>query len=160
MTITPQIELATGKKSVKWLNRELMHCPKLCLVLTEEAYLKALRSVGVAVSSRGHWLAGNAEGGCMTSCKDSGGRTVCIVAIRPGPEQNWVEIFAMIAHEAVHVFQRYCEDIGEAQPSMEFEAYSIEKLTIRLVYEYCRQTNNTHLLQPSNSVVKPSTSES
>lgn len=39
---------------------------------------------------------------------------------------NLIEIAGLMAHEAVHVFQHICDDMGENSPSHEFQAYSIQ----------------------------------
>lgn len=48
---------------------------------------------------------------------------------------------AMIAHEAVHVFQTIRKEMGEREPSIEFEAYAIQDITLRLgaAYEQSRR---------------------
>lgn len=48
------------------------------------------------------------------------------------PEQQ----YALLAHEAVHVAQRYFEDIGEEDPSEELRAYAVQAVTQHLVYEH------------------------
>lgn len=58
---------------------------------------------------------------------------VCMAAVkRIEPEQY----YAMLVHEAVHVFQRVCEHIGEDSPSDEFEAYSIQAISQELMYAW------------------------
>ena len=44
--------------------------------------------------------------------------------------------YALLAHEAVHVAQRYFEDIGEEDPSEELRAYAVQAVTQHLVYEH------------------------
>ena len=43
-------------------------------------------------------------------------------------------------HEAVHIFQRWCDDRGEHTPSHEFQAYSIQWISQELMEEFVRQT--------------------
>jgi hypothetical protein len=42
----------------------------------------------------------------------------------------------MLVHEAVHVWQFHCENIGEREPSIEFEAYSIQAVSQFLMEAY------------------------
>lgn len=37
-------------------------------------------------------------------------------------------IRSVLIHEAVHVFQAYCDAINEADPSVEFQAYAVESI--------------------------------
>ena len=45
---------------------------------------------------------------------------------------------ALLANEAVHVAQGYFEDIGESDPSDEFEAYVVQGITQHLVGEHLK----------------------
>jgi hypothetical protein len=67
------------------------------------------------------------------------GGALCIVCF--GPEMFKVpglHVNAMltITHEAVHVFQRICELLGEEAPGHEVEAYAIERITQNLIDAY------------------------
>lgn len=44
-----------------------------------------------------------------------------------------------MANEATHVFQRFCDHIGETNPSREFHAYSIQSITLELIREVMRR---------------------
>ena len=62
---------------------------------------------------------------------------ICLVTIHERlDDRDMVAITALIAHEAVHVFQKICEIMGEDHPSHEFEAYTIQYLTIQLTRAY------------------------
>jgi hypothetical protein len=45
-------------------------------------------------------------------------------------------VVALLVHEAVHLWQYIKEDIGEHNPSKEFEAYAIQNLTQELLQSY------------------------
>lgn len=47
-----------------------------------------------------------------------------------------VDIYALLAHEAVHIWQFFCEAIQESYSSAEFEAYTIQEITQNLCREY------------------------
>lgn len=47
-----------------------------------------------------------------------------------------VSIMALIAHEAVHVFQTIRKEMGESDPSPEFEAYAIQDIILQLGAAY------------------------
>ena len=46
------------------------------------------------------------------------------------------EVIALIVHEAVHVWQEIKQRMGEQNPSIEFEAYSIQQIVVNLVSDY------------------------
>ncbi|MFN3454034.1 MAG: hypothetical protein ACK41T_03675 [Pseudobdellovibrio sp.] len=50
------------------------------------------------------------------------------------------QIHCLLVHEATHIFQKIKELIGESNPSMEFEAYSIQTISQNLIYEFKNQT--------------------
>lgn len=46
------------------------------------------------------------------------------------------QVYSMLVHETVHIFQEIKEIIGEDKPSSEFEAYSIQQMAQNLMYKY------------------------
>jgi predicted Zn-dependent protease len=53
------------------------------------------------------------------------------------------EVAAVLVHEATHVKQALMRSIGETQPSDEFEAYTMQRITCELFTEYSRRINET-----------------
>lgn len=49
------------------------------------------------------------------------------------------QVFGLLAHEAVHIWQEIRSHLGEQSPSKEFEAYSVQKICQELFSEYMRQ---------------------
>ncbi|MDG9793062.1 hypothetical protein [Brucella anthropi] len=68
------------------------------------------------------------DGRCTTFTND--GKVVVIVTIRDGSEneRSITEITGLLVHEATHVWQTIRNDIGEQDPSPEFEAYSMQAI--------------------------------
>lgn len=68
------------------------------------------------------------DGRCTTFTNE--GKVVCIVTLRDGSEneRSISEITGLLVHEATHVWQTIREDIGEKDPSPEFEAYSMQAI--------------------------------
>lgn len=50
-----------------------------------------------------------------------------------------LQIYSLLAHEATHIWQEILKELREDKPSPEFEAYSIQRITQNLLYEYKRQ---------------------
>lgn len=46
------------------------------------------------------------------------------------------QYYSLLVHEAVHIFQRVCNYIGEDKPSDEFEAYCIQAISQELMYAW------------------------
>jgi len=65
--------------------------------------------------------------------------TVCIVCLGDVAGRQPVEIAGMLVHEAVHVWQQYCNDMGEDSPATEQEAYGIQSIAQELLTEYARR---------------------
>lgn len=76
---------------------------------------------------------------CHFLVKDDG-KKIILCCIKAGKEHTNIQIAALLVHEAVHIFQTHCDDIGERHPSSEFEAYSIQNIATCLWEEYIRQT--------------------
>lgn len=55
------------------------------------------------------------------------------------------QLFLTIVHEAVHVWQFAVEAMGEREPGIEIEAYTIENFTRQLVDAYCLTTGKDKL---------------
>lgn len=64
---------------------------------------------------------------------------VCIDAHHEGFKDDGIKIAALLAHEATHCKQALMREIHEAQPSAEFEAYTVQNILQNLLEEYQRQ---------------------
>lgn len=56
--------------------------------------------------------------------------------------RDFIDLSALLIHEATHVMQFLMENIGEAQPSREFEAYTMQNIAGGLIHAY-RDTRMT-----------------
>lgn len=111
----------TGK-SVLWLDQgwqpaHIGFCP------SKKAWKREMRKMGCEGEP---WP--SAAGSTQTF--DSGGKRCIIVTVAEGCEKHHsrIEIAGLIAHEATHVWQKVREHMGEDQPSIEFEAYSVQAI--------------------------------
>ncbi|QDJ92692.1 hypothetical protein [Acinetobacter haemolyticus] len=62
--------------------------------------------------------------------------TYAIVQIGNTAEKEPIEVYGLLLHEAVHIWQRVRQLMGEANPSVEFEAYSIQAIAQDLFEMY------------------------
>ncbi|MBT1154358.1 hypothetical protein J1C56_02005 [Aminobacter anthyllidis] len=61
--------------------------------------------------------------------KRSGEITVLVTISEKASERSAVEVIGLLVHEGTHVWQQIKRDIGEDNPSPEFEAYSMQAIT-------------------------------
>lgn len=119
----------------KWLDRIISTpAPRMCLCLTEDEYGEACKVLGLKLAPN-KWVTGDA---CAHTF-ECDGQTTTIVCLRVRAGVTPVQIAAMLVHEAVHVWQQYCADIGEKEPASEQEAYAIQNISQTLMEEYARR---------------------
>lgn len=123
------------KHQPKWLDRSLVGGPFYTLVLNEEAYLAAYAHVGAKYPDKVDWKRDGAACSFLRNEQDK----LCVIVSYGGSHEP-VEVAGLLVHEAVHVFQEHCRDIGERAPSAEFEAYSIQWISQQLMWSYVEQT--------------------
>lgn len=78
----------------------------------------------------------NAAGYTQWMKNHTTGQGVIIVCVFPSAECDALEVFMTLVHEAVHVWQFLCDQIGEKDPGIEMEAYGIENITRGLIEAY------------------------
>jgi predicted transcriptional regulator YheO len=66
---------------------------------------------------------------------NSKGETVSVVCLNYDSTKLRSQIYALLIHEAVHVWQDFAESIGEHRPGKEQEAYAIQGISQRLIVE-------------------------
>ena len=71
---------------------------------------------------------------------DSRGK-VCLVTLDTRRHNSLQEVYSSIVHESVHVWQTLRNYIGENDPSIEFEAYSIQNISDSLfaAFQMCHK---------------------
>ena len=124
------------KSNSLWLERGLIIGPYLALVQSEKEFLQAMSDCGISASDAGSWQASSHADATMHSLENTKGDLCCIVTLGPVAGRSGVEIAGILVHEAVHVWQKFRERIGEKSPSSEFEAYSIQVISQQLMWAY------------------------
>ena len=66
--------------------------------------------------------------GCDAQVNFYNDDSLAIVQIGDTSKRTSVEIHGLLLHEAVHIWQRVRQRMGENNPSTEFEAYSIQAI--------------------------------
>ena len=70
---------------------------------------------------------------CCTIYEEQGIAVVCLKEELPMTTE---EIYSLLVHEAVHLWQAHCRWLGEDKPGEETEAYAIQKIAGELIKEY------------------------
>lgn len=122
---------------MKWLNRDLIVGPYLVLCTTEAQYHRVLRHCKVPRDNWDNWVQAGCDATTHELTNGNGGH-ICVVCIADCSKKEGPQIAAMLVHEAVHVWQYHCRRIGEHSPSTEFEAYSIQAISQRLMYAFAK----------------------
>jgi len=123
----------------KWLNRDWCASgPYLTLVLSQaefDAELKKLK-----VPSGTPYVSTTHANATTHFLESSNGAQCAIVGLGPYEKRSGIEIAGLLVHEAVHVWQAYCDNIGETHPGAEQEAYAIQNIAQQLMWEFERRT--------------------
>ena len=121
----------------KWLDRRIASPgPYLALCLSQEEFDAALKYLNVKHAAPYVNEGADATAHHLTNGK---GEAVTLVCISDFKDRNPVEVAGMLVHEAVHVWQNYCQDIGEREPGKEQEAYAIQNISQELMSEFARR---------------------
>lgn len=123
---------------VKWLDRGLLTGPCFALCLTEKQWHYVCRRSKFPTPYPAHVGAG--KDACTHLFESKSGNGVAVVCLASMKGKSLEQVYALLVHEAMHIWQRYLRDIGETAPGDELEAYSVQRITYELFAEYRRQT--------------------
>lgn len=123
---------------MEWLNRRLLVSPiSYALCLSEASFYKELQRLKIPPGDWGEFLILSATTHFFKTQKNE---FIAIVTIGDRKRIPIIETYALLVHEAVHIWQEICEKMYERNPSIEFEAYSIQAISQDLMDSYARQT--------------------
>lgn len=125
------------KSKFEWLDRRIAHPgPFLTLCLSEEEFHQVMAHM--EIKQYGDWLSPQADATTHHLISSNNARA-CVVCMQRNEGRNPIEVAGLLVHEAVHVWQDYCERIGEKSPGVEQEAYAIQAIAQELMAEYARR---------------------
>ena len=119
------------KKGATWIDRSIIESP-YCIGLcqTEKQYKNELKRLKIN-APYDCWIAEDKDANVSEFIK--GNEKCYVVSIRVKPDTKNIEIIGLLIHEAVHVWQKIKDSLGEDSPSPEFEAYSIQRIAQNLI---------------------------
>lgn len=122
---------------MKWLDRALVVSPYYYGLCLDDADFRCeLKKLKVPKDQWPPFLATQQADATAHFFEGDGGVRSCIVTLGSTKGRSVAQIHAMLVHEAVHLWQEIRADIGEKQPSSEFEAYAVQTLSQRLMEAY------------------------
>lgn len=128
----------------KWIERTLVRTPLYVgLCTSEEMFNREMRRLEVPRSEWPKFIPANAHA-CVhfLNSKDGDGE-LALVCIDGSIERDRVAVYALLVHEAMHVWRATLLSLGESRPSSEFEAYGMQSLCQELFEGYDEQTAAT-----------------
>lgn len=122
----------------QWLDRSLIVGPYFTLCLSEDAF----RAVAAKLQWQdpGPWIKNPHSHATAHHAFNEDGEPCTVVCLRDGAGRDPISVAGLLIHEAVHIWQRWCDDKGEDNPGHETEAYAIQWLSQQLMWEFVRQT--------------------
>ena len=127
-------------KQADWLDRALVVTPfSYCLILSEKKFAREMKRLKVPVDERPKMF-GSWHSDATAHFFENRGEIAqtAIVTLRNYEDKTRPQIYAMLLHEAVHLWQHSIREYGEASPSDEFMAYGIQTIAQRLMESFER----------------------
>jgi len=120
--------------SVKWVYNSLLESMKIGLCLSEEDFYRELKRLKVHYSDYPKWISDSAK--ATVHFLERGSDRCAIVCLKKNKNFTKEQVYGLLIHEAVHIFQQECKDRGEENPGIEIEAYAIQAISQRLIKAY------------------------
>ena len=122
---------------IEWVCRSLVDSPYcIGLCLSEDKFQKELKRLKVSRETWPKWISDGAGATVHFFDKSNDNHCCAIICLDGKEKKTSNETVGLLIHEAVHVWQAVCDNIGEEKPSKEFEAYSIQYISQRLITAY------------------------
>jgi hypothetical protein len=125
-----------------WLDRTLMYCSlHYTLCLTEDAFKRVLKHLSVAPEETPPFVS-NWHSNATTHHFEhrESSKKSAVICLRGWEDKTGVQIACLLVHEAVHIWQEHCLDIGEHKPGAEQEAYAIQNIAQTLMESFVEQS--------------------
>jgi len=123
-------------KALEWMDRGLSVAPiQYALCTSQKAFDKELKRLNETPTP---YLLDGALGATHFFNMGEPLTQIIIVCVPLDPNTTAREMYTVLIHEAVHVWQEIQTVIGEEKPGKEQEAYGIETIAYRLMAAYDR----------------------
>lgn len=125
------------KIRAKYVSDDMVMNPvRICMCIDEGAFISEMDALNVPYYDRPRFVAEGKHGNVHYFQNKDDGSEIAIVCITNCESQTGIELAGLLCHEAVHIFRRAKELMGERESSSEFEAYSIQWIFQQLCWTY------------------------
>lgn len=125
----------------RWMGRALIEIPFYwALCLSEQAFHEELGVLKVPRESwPADWVTRGKDATCNWLQHPERDKEMCmLICLRDAHKHTPIETAGLLVHEAVHVWQEIRTHMGEKEPSSEFEAYAIQRISLNLMDAYAK----------------------
>ena len=121
---------------MEWLNRSVV-VPNVyyALCVDKKTFYKELKNRKIEHKQK---FISFGKGATVHIFEDNKDNTICIVCINPTKSPG-IKEYALLVHEAMHIWEEVMKDLSEKFPSSEFAAYTIQTISHSLMKSYKKQ---------------------
>lgn len=124
---------------MQWLKRDygyLALCFGLCL--TEKAFHKETQRLGLGTTQS--FLKNSTANATVHFFVNKSTNKHCAIVCMSAVEKfSDIQCYALLVHEAVHIWQEHCRLIGEDSPGDEYESYVVQHISQELFLSLAKQ---------------------
>lgn len=132
-----------GKVSTTWCDTGLMFCAyKYGVCVSEDSFHSTLKKMKIPIGQWPKFLNSmHADATAHFFNETENNQRCVVVCIKPRDDISGIQIASLLIHEAVHIWQEHCRNIGEQYPSDEMMAYAIQSIAQNLMFAYAEITS-------------------
>lgn len=127
-----------------WLSRNLFVMPGYYgLCTTPEDFAKAMKHLKIPKKDWPAALAAPQAHATVHSLQNNKTHDLCFIVYMPleaAKGRTLEECYALLVHEGMHIWQDVVKHINETTPSVEFEAYAVQKIALELMTAWKKAT--------------------
>jgi hypothetical protein len=133
---------------MQWLNRNLIFSPICyCLCLSNEEFEKELKRLKLHPRNWPDFVNPGADATAHFFESTDTCDECAIICLDLKPNRLLCEVMGLLTHECVHIWQAIKNNMGEKNPSNEFEAYSIHWLSQQVINAFLKTDQGKALLR-------------
>jgi len=125
-------------KHIQYCRRDLIRCGHYGLCLSDKAFRNELKRLRVPREQWGVFVKDGKSAQVHFFQNDTERTT--LVCLQGYEKRSPVEVYGLLIHEAVHIWQTECEYMHEDTPGDEIEAYAIQSVSQNLIDAYLTLT--------------------
>lgn len=121
-------------KNLTWCRRDIVRLPcYLALCCSEEEYLREMKRKKIPIADVPEFPKWPTSAN-VSFFTHEGEPDIALVCLDPvqAKKRGLIATLALLVHEATHVWQHTLRELGEKEPSAEFEAYSMQAISQEL----------------------------